>query len=80
LDSSLQIPEMEQIIGQPFFLGTSYTLLNFDKKWVGLHFRQFFHKLIWSPCASNDLVDVAQRHRREEDVAQRSSGKNVDRH
>jgi hypothetical protein len=24
-------------------------LINFDKKWVGLHLRLFCHKLIWSP-------------------------------
>jgi hypothetical protein len=23
--------------------------INFDQKWVGLHFGRFFYKLIWSP-------------------------------
>jgi hypothetical protein len=31
-----------------FLHGKSYN--NFYKKWVGLHFGRFFHKLIWSPC------------------------------
>jgi hypothetical protein len=32
-----------------FFLSIDYVLI-LAKKWVGLHFRRFFHKLIWSPC------------------------------
>jgi hypothetical protein len=26
-------------------------LIIFDQKWVGLHFGQFYHKLIWSTCS-----------------------------
>jgi hypothetical protein len=32
-----------------FFHGKSYALI-VTKKRVGLRFRRFFHKLIWSPC------------------------------
>jgi hypothetical protein len=30
--------------------------INFSKKWVGIHFRQFFHKLLWSPCSSRPIA------------------------
>jgi hypothetical protein len=36
-----------------------YTLcINFDKKWIWLHFWQFFHKFIWSPCSWTALINV----------------------
>jgi hypothetical protein len=42
--SVLKITEVAQSVGLLF------PRLRFvDKKWVGLHFGQFFHKLIWSP-------------------------------
>jgi hypothetical protein len=32
-----------------FLTRLRFVCTNFDKKWVGLHFGRFFHKLIWSP-------------------------------
>jgi hypothetical protein len=39
-----------------YFHGTSYVCIKFDKKWVGLHFGQYFQKLIWSPSPSASYV------------------------
>jgi hypothetical protein len=32
-----------------FFQTLHFACINFDKIWIGLHFGQMFHKLIWSP-------------------------------
>jgi hypothetical protein len=32
-----------------YFFPTYRLCINFDKKWVGLHFGRFFHELIWPP-------------------------------
>jgi hypothetical protein len=42
----LKITEAAQIVGLLF--PRDKLCINFDKKSVGLHFRRFFHKPIWS--------------------------------
>jgi hypothetical protein len=49
LSSFLKITEVAQIFRLIFSHGKSYVLI-LTKKWFGLHFGPFFHKLIWSPC------------------------------
>jgi hypothetical protein len=37
-----------------------FLFINFDKKWLGLHFGRFFHEAIWSPCLRGSFfVDCA---------------------
>jgi hypothetical protein len=33
-----------------YFYPRLISSINFDKKWLGLHFGRFFHEQIWSPC------------------------------
>jgi hypothetical protein len=40
--------------GAAFFNGRSCVLI-LTKKWIGLHFGQFFNKHIWSPCLQSKL-------------------------
>jgi hypothetical protein len=48
LGSFSKISKVTQILGATFVHSTSCVLI-FGKTWVGVHFVQFFHKLIWSP-------------------------------
>jgi hypothetical protein len=42
LGSFLKITALAHVFGQPFFLGKSTVLPNFDQQWVGLQFGQCF--------------------------------------
>jgi hypothetical protein len=39
--------------------------VNFDKKWIGLHFGRYFHKLTWSPCPAGAREEQARAEAKE---------------
>jgi hypothetical protein len=63
----------------PIFLGLLFYTVklysNFAKKWVGLHFGFFFHKLIWSPRIDAKREEDERRRERPVEIGEWKEGK-----